>query len=332
MHHVESYASGPTWVRSPFLFSALRNHERKRGDGTLRKKKPLGQRIWEGRSAYLFILPKFILFSIFVAIPIVWSFVISFQEYRVFDTVWVGLDNFREAFADPVFWQSLRNTGKYAIFVMPANVIIALVLASLIHPLGRKSQTFFRAAFYLPTVASTVVLALVWRWIFQTRYGLFNYFLGLVGIDSVNWLHSSATALWAVILMAILTPPGVGLILYLAAMGSIPETLYEAAVIDGANAFTRWWRITLPLLKPTTLYLMIVSTIGSFQVFDQVMLMTQGGPGYATTTIVHRIYTAAFRDFRFGFAGAMALILFGIIISLALVQYKVVSSDVEFQG
>lgn len=297
-----------------------------------KRKKSLGRRIWESRSGYLFILPKFILFTIFVAIPIVWSFAVSFQEYRIFDTVWVGFENFREALDDPVFWRSLRNTAHYAIFVMPANVIIALVLASLINPLGRRPQTFYRAAFYLPTVASTVVLAMVWRWIFQTRFGLFNYFLGLVGIDPVNWLHSSATAMWSVILMAVLTPPGVGLILYLAAMASIPETLYEAAVIDGATAFTRWWRITLPLLKPTTLYLMIVSTIGSFQVFDQVMLMTQGGPGYATTTIVHRIYTAAFRDFRFGYAGAMALVLFAIIISLALVQYKVVSSDVEYKG
>ena len=290
------------------------------------------KRIWKGRSGYLFILPKFILFVIFVLIPIIWSFIVSFQEYRVFDTVWVGFQNFRDAFQDDLFWTAVVNTLRYAAVVMPSTVIIALVLASLIHPLRNGAQTFFRAAFYLPTVASTVVLAMVWRWIFQTRFGLANYFLSLFGVEPINWLHSSAWALRSVIIMAVLTPPGVGIILYLAAMGSIPESLYEAATIDGANRFTQWWRITLPLLKPTTLYLMIVSTIGSFQVFDQVMLMTQGGPGYATTTIVHRIYNTAFRDFQFGYAGAMSMLLFLVIITLAVIQSKLVSSDVEYKG
>lgn len=290
------------------------------------------KRMWQARSGYLFILPKFILFTTFVLIPIIWSLFVSFQEYRVFGTEWVGLQNFRDAFQDDLFWIAVANTLKYAVVVMPSTVIIALMLATLIHPLRSGAQTFFRASFYLPTVASSVVIAMVWRWIFQTRYGIANYFLGLVGIEPINWLHSSAWALKSVIIMAVLTPPGVGIILYLAAMGSIPESLYEAARIDGANRFVQWWRITLPLLKPTTLYLMIVSTIGSFQVFDQVMLMTQGGPGYATTTIVHRIYNVAFRDFQFGYAGAMSMLLFAAVITLAFIQSKLVSSDVEFKG
>lgn len=290
------------------------------------------KRIWRARSGYLFILPKFLLFIVFVLIPIIWSLLVSFQEYRVFGTEWVGFQNFIDVFHDDLFWVAVKNTLRYAVVVMPSTVIIALVLATLIHPLRSGLQTFFRAAFYLPTVASTVVLAMVWRWIFQTRFGLANYFLSLLGVEPINWLHSSAWALRSVIAMAVLTPPGVGIILYLAAMGSIPESLYEAATIDGANRFTQWWRITLPLLKPTTLYLMIVSTIGSFQVFDQVMLMTQGGPGYATTTIVHRIYNTAFRDFQFGYAGAMSMLLFLAIITLALIQSKLVFSDVEYKG
>ena len=294
--------------------------------------KSLPQRIWQCRVDYLFILPKLILFTTFVAVPIVWAFLVSFQDYRIFDTVWVGLDNFRRALQDDLFWQALRNTLHYAVIVMPSQVLLALVLASLIHPLRTKSQSFFRAAFYLPTVASTVVLAMVWRWIFQTRFGLFNYFGGLLGMEPISWLTSSSWAMWAIIIMAVLTPPGVGIILYLAAMNSIPDTLYEAATIDGAGPLAKWWRITLPLLKPTTLYLMIVSTIGSFQVFDQVMLMTQGGPGYATTTLVHRIYTSGFRDFQFGYAGAMSLFLFVIIICLAFIQFKVTSGDVEYKG
>ncbi|HHT68724.1 MAG TPA: sugar ABC transporter permease, partial [Firmicutes bacterium] len=251
------------------------------------------KRIWKARSGYLFILPKYILFTIFVLIPIIWSVFVSFQEYRVFGTEWVGLLNFQDVFHDDLFWTAVGNTLRYAVIVMPSSVISALILASLINPLKRGAQTFFRASFYLPTVASSVVISMVWRWIFQTRFGLANYFLSLFGAEPINWLHSSAWAMRSVIIMAVLTPPGMGIILYLAAMASIPESLYEAATIDGANRFVQWWKITLPLLKPTTLYLMIVSTIGSFQVFDQVMLMTQGGPGYATTTIVHRIYNVA---------------------------------------
>ncbi|HKM43759.1 MAG TPA: sugar ABC transporter permease [Limnochordia bacterium] len=290
------------------------------------------KKIWKARSGYLFILPKYVLFTAFVLIPIIWSVFVSFQEYRVFGTEWVGLRNFQDVLYDDLFWTAVGNTLRYAVVVMPSSVIIALILASLINPLKRGAQTFFRASFYLPTVASSVVIAMVWRWIFQTRFGLANYFLSLFGIDPVNWLHSSAWALKSVIIMAVLTPPGMGIILYLAAMASIPESLYEAATIDGANRFLQWRKITLPLLKPTTLYLMIVSTIGSFQVFDQVMLMTQGGPGYATTTIVHRIYNVAFRDFQFGYAGAMSMFLFVAIITLAIIQSKVLSSDAEYKG
>lgn len=290
------------------------------------------KRIWKARSGYLFILPKFILFTVFVLVPIVWSLFVSFQEYRIFGTEWVGLRNFIDAFQDDLFWQAVSNTLRYAVVVTPASVIIALVLASLIHPLRAGAQTFFRASFYLPTVASSVVIAMVWRWIFQTRFGLANYFLGLLGVEPINWLHSSAWALKSVILMAVLTPPGTGIILYLAAMGSIPDSLYEAARIDGANRFMQWWKITVPLVRPTTLYLLIVSTIGSFQVFDRVMMMTQGGPGYATTTIVHRIYNVAFRDFQFGYAGAMSMLLFAAVIILALIQSRLVSSDVEYKG
>lgn len=290
------------------------------------------KRMWKARSGYFFILPKLVFFATFVLIPIIWSFFVSFQEYRVFGAEWVGLRNFIDTFQDDLFWTAVGNTVRYASVVMPATVLIALVLATLIHPLRPGGQTFFRASFYLPTVASSVVISMVWRWIFQTRYGLANYILSLFGVAQINWLHSSAWALKSVIIMAVLTPPGVGIILYLAAMGSIPVSLYEAARIDGANPFTQWWRITLPLLKPTTLYLMIVSTIGSFQVFDQVMLMTQGGPGYATTTIVHRIYNVAFRDFQFGYAGAMSMLLFVIVITLAFIQSKLVASDVELGG
>ena len=278
---------------------------------------------------YLFLLPKFILFLIFIALPVLWAFVIAFQEYGIFETIWTGLDNFINTFTGDLFYIALWNTLRYTIIVVPSQVIIALILASLINPLNRKAQVFFRGAFYLPTVTSVVVIAMTWRWMYNSK-GLINYLLSLFNLGPVNWLGSSDWALISIMLMSIITPPGVGIILYLANMGSIPESLFEAARIDGAGKFKTWLKITLPLVKPTTFYLTILGTIGSFQVFTQVLLLTDGGPGYATTTLVHLIYNSAFRDFDFGFAAAQAIILFMIILMFSLVQKKFLSSDIEY--
>ncbi len=278
---------------------------------------------------YLFLLPKFILFLIFIALPVLWAFVIAFQEYGIFETIWTGLDNFINTFTGDLFYIALWNTLRYTIIVVPSQVIIALILASLINPLNRKAQVFFRGAFYLPTVTSVVVIAMTWRWMYNYK-GLINYLLSLFNLGPVNWLGSSDWALISIMLMSIITPPGVGIILYLANMGSIPESLFEAARIDGAGKFKTWLKITLPLVKPTTFYLTILGTIGSFQVFTQVLLLTDGGPGYATTTLVHLIYNSAFRDFDFGFAAAQAIILFVIILMFSLVQKKFLSSDIEY--
>lgn len=278
---------------------------------------------------YLFLLPKFILFLIFIALPVLWAFVIAFQEYGIFETIWTGLDNFINTFTGDLFYIALWNTLRYTIIVVPSQVIIALILASLINPLNRKAQVFFRGAFYLPTVTSVVVIAMTWRWMYNSK-GLINYLLSLFNLGPVNWLGSSDWALISIMLMSIITPPGVGIILYLANMGSIPESLFEAARIDGAGKFKTWLKITLPLVKPTTFYLTILGTIGSFQVFTQVLLLTDGGPGYATTTLVHLIYNSAFRDFDFGFAAAQAIILFVIILMFSLVQKKFLSSDIEY--
>lgn len=280
---------------------------------------------WE----YFFILPKFVLFLIFIVIPVFWAFFLSFQEFGIFDTKWVGLANFKEVFTDDLFWIALWNTFRYTVVVVPCQILIALILASLIHPFSRKIQIFFRGAYYLPTVISVVVISMVWRWMYTSK-GLINYFLSVLNLGPINWLGSSNWALPAIILISILTPPGVGIILYLAAMDSIPESLYEAARIDGAGSIVSWFRITLPLIKPTTLYLVVIGTIGSFQVFAQVLLLTDGGPGYATTTLVHLIYNSAFRDFNFSLASAQAIILGCIVLIFAFIQFKFLSTDVEY--
>ena len=270
----------------------------------LPKKSPvkrLLREMWKQRAAYLFLLPKMVLFTAFILIPVICAILISFQEYGIFDSEWVGFKNFEATFKSEAFKDALLNTLKYTAVTVPFNIFLALGLATLIHPLGKWSQGFFRGAFYLPTVTSMVIIAMVWRWVYNYRFGLFNYALDFLGIPPQDWLNQSDTALWALIIMSILIPPGVGIIMYLAAMGSIPETLY----------------------------LTMLSLIGSFQVFTQIILMTGGGPGHATETLVSLIYKTAFRDMEFGLASAQAIVLFVITLIFGVMQYLLLYRKAE---
>jgi multiple sugar transport system permease protein len=284
--------------------------------------------------AYTFLLPDFIVFFVFIAVPVILAVVIAFKRFDplagILGSPWVFLDNFRATFTDKVFWISMRNTFVYTVIMVPWGIVVALLLASLIYPLGRKAQTFFRSAYYLPGVASAVVIAMVWKWIFDPTWGLFNYLFGLVGLGPFPWLSSPSTALGSIMLSGMLAAPGGGVILYLAAMGRVPQVLHESAKIDGANALQRWWHITLPLLKPVTLYLTVVGTITAFQIFAKIFIMTNGGPGYATNVLVLSIYNRAFRDLQFGVAASQALVLFAIVAGFAIIQFKYLSTDVEY--
>ncbi|WP_422122272.1 carbohydrate ABC transporter permease [Planococcus sp. X10-3] len=303
----------------------------KKGEEKLKVVKRSNQSVWKqmkkNYAAYLFLLPKLVLFTLFVAIPVVWAFVLSFQEYKIFGSEFAGLQNYITVFQSAAFMAALKNTMLFTIVTVPFGVITALIGASMIFALGKVSQSFFRSAFYLPTVTSMVIIAMVWRWMYNYDFGLFNYLLGWFGVDPINWLGQSATALWALIIMQCLIPFGVGIIMYLASMGSISTALYEAAKIDGAGSLKQWWHITVPLLKPTTLYLVLLSTIGSFQVFTQIIMMTGGGPGNATETLVHLIYKTGFRDFEFGLAAAQSVVLFVIILIFSVIQFRVLRHD-----
>jgi multiple sugar transport system permease protein len=284
--------------------------------------------------AYTFLVPDFAVFSIFIAIPVVLAVVIAFKHFDplagIMGSPWVFLDNFKTTFTDRVFWISMRNTFIYTVIMVPWGILVALFLASLIYPLSMKAQTFFRAAYYLPGVASAVVLAMVWKWIFDPTWGLFNYLFAQVGLGPFPWLSSPDTALPSIMLSGMLAAPGGGVILYLAAMGRVPKVLHESAKIDGASAIQRWWHITLPLLKPVTLYLCVVGTIVGFQIFAKIFIMTNGGPGYATNVLVLSIYNRAFRDLEFGVAASQALVLFAIVAGFAIIQFKYLSTDVEY--
>ncbi|MEN2768660.1 carbohydrate ABC transporter permease [Ornithinibacillus xuwenensis] len=304
--------------------TAIKNSMKNAG----KRLKRTGYLMRKNYAAYLFLLPKLILFTVFIVIPVIWAFILSFQEYRVMDSnIFTGLDNYKQVFESKAFKEALLNTSIYTVITVPFNVITALIAASLIHSLGRFAQSFFRAAFYLPTVTSMVIIAMVWHWMYNYEFGLFNHVIGWFGMEPVNWLGQTNSALAAIIIMQMLIPFGVGIILYLASMSSISESLYEAATIDGANAFQKWVRITIPMLKPSTVYLTLLSTIGSFQVFTQIILMTRGGPGYATETLVHLIYKTGFRDFEFGLAAAQSVVLFFIILVVSILQYRALRHD-----
>jgi len=282
--------------------------------------------------SYIFVLPTFALFVVFTLLPVVQAFVLSLQSARIVGGEFIGLQNFVTLAEDPVFRQALGNTVLYSAVVVAAQLTLALVVASLIQPLGPRSQTFYRALFYLPLVNSAILVAMVWRWIFNANpYGLANTVLGVFGVEPLLWIGSSDQALAAVILSAVLTIPGGGVVLYSAAMSSLPRELYEAAEVEGAGALTKWWYITVPLLKPTTLYLLVVYTILAFQVFERVYVMTNGGgPNNATITIVQLIYSTAFQFGRYGLASAMAVVLFIMAVAVAVVQFRSLRSDVEY--
>ena len=294
-------------------------------------------RVWKGRWGYAFIAPAMIPFLIFTVYPLVQGIWLSFYRAGVNRDRWefIGIDNYTRLLTrDPVFPTAIKNTFLFVLGVVPAAMIICLFVAVLIYPLSQRAQTFFRAAFYMPVVSAGVVLAMVWVYIYSQEYGLLNYVLDVTGIldlvnsgEKIGWLAKTNTALLSLSIVVLSWSLGQPLILFLAGLGAIPESLYDAAKIDGANAWQAFWRITLPLLRPTILFVLVVLTIAVFQVFVVVQLMTLGGPANATQTIVYQIWVSAFTKFRFGYASAMAVILLGIVSVLAIIQFKLLDRE-----
>jgi len=283
--------------------------------------------------SYVFVLPSLLVFAIFTLFPVLWAFVISFQDFRPRGGGdWVGFKNYTDAFTtqDGVFVQAIKNTVFYTIVTVTANIFIALTISSLIQPLSKYVKTFFRAAFYLPAVVSAVIIAVTWRWMFNTQWGFFNYLLGLVGTGPVRWLSDPDIALNSIILSTILTVPATGIVLFTAAMDSVPTDYYEAAALEGAGAIRKWWSITLPLIKSTTLYVVIFYTIASFEIFEKVYVMVPSGVGDSTQTIVTQIYQTVFQQFRYGVASAQAIVLFLLVASVSVLQFRFLKSDVEY--
>jgi len=283
-------------------------------------------------SAYGFVAPAVLILAVVHIYPILWLIVLSGQETDVLRNTheWAGLTNYKTLFEDPIFWKSAKNTLIYCLWVVPGVLVLSLALAFACQPMRDRMQHAMRAALYLPGVVSVVVLGMVWARIYDPQFGLINRALALIGVEGPVWLGDTTWALLAISLMSVFSGLGTSFILCTTAIQAVPKEYYEAGEIDGANAVRTFFAITMPLIRPTLLYLVIILTVGSFQVFAAVFVMTDGGPNFATSTIVYLVYEFAFRYFDFGTASATSVLLLVALVVLAMVQFKTLSTDVEY--
>jgi multiple sugar transport system permease protein len=277
-----------------------------------------------GRGKYIalavLLLPSLIGMSAFYILPVVSSFVLSFTKWDLLTPIqWIGIDNYIAALADPAVQQALRNTLTFIIGYLPSVVAIGLGLALLLNR-KLKGRTAFRAIYFVPVVTSWVAVSLVWKWLLNPQYGLINWGLSLIGIKGPGWLFDPNWAMAGVILTTIWKDIGFVTVIYLAGLQEIPENLGEASDLDGATAWQKFWSVTWPMLAPTTFFVTTISLISSFQVFDQVFIMTAGGPVGATTTMVQLIYKNAFSYGQMGYASAISWILFALIFVVTVAQ------------
>lgn len=279
---------------------------------------------------YLFMLPALIFFVGFVLVPLVQAFFMSFQNITLQKRSWAGLDNYITLFRDPVFRRSLLNTILIALMNVPAVVLFSFFVANVVYNKSAVLRSFVRGAFYLPAVSSIVSISLVWTYIYNPNFGLISYLAERLGLGSVSLLSSPLTALPALTIIQFTLTLGQPVILYIAARGNLPASYIEASEIDGVSKWQQTIHIVWPLLKPTTLYIIIITTINSFQTFAIVKLITSGGPFHATSTIVFQLYKSAFEQGRFGLADAMGIILTIMVGVISLLQYTSLSSDVTY--
>ena len=283
------------------------------------------------RDGYLFLLPNICGFLLFTAFPVVFSLALSFFDWNVLTPAkFVGIDNFKTMFtSDPLFLKSLLNTLAFVVLYLPLNIVISLLLAQCLS--GRMRGVYvYRMLFFLPLLCPMVAVANIWKWIYQPAYGLLNGTIRAIGITGPNWLGAANIAMISVVLMSVWAGMAYNMIIFIAGIKGIPSQLFEAAAIDGANGVQRFFKITIPMLSPTLFFNVVMTLITSFQVYDQVFIMTTGGPMNATKTLVYHIYLNGFQFFKMGYASAMSWILFAIIFLLTLIQLKMQNKWVTY--
>jgi len=272
--------------------------------------------------AYIFLLPFFLGLLFFILGPVVAAFAISFTSWDLLSPPqWIGLDNYREMMSDPLFWIALKNTVYFTVVSVPVTLLLALGLAAL---MNRKLRgiAVLRAIYFFPVTASIVAVSLLWAWMYTPDFGIINYLLSQIGVPKVKWLVDPRMAMPSIILMSVWRGLGFNIVVFLAGLQSIPKDLYEAAELDGANGWDRFRQITIPLLTPTLFFAAIMAMIASFQVFEQTFIMTQGGPGNATLTLVYHIFQNGFTYLRMGYASALSFVLFAILFIITIVQVR----------
>jgi ABC-type sugar transport system permease subunit len=267
---------------------------------------------------------------VFSLVPVGFTVYLAFHSWGLLERGqrFVGLANFRELLGDGLFWTTLRNTAVYVAYV-PITMAAAIGLALLLNQ-RRAGTRVLRAVVFLPYVTSMVAIAIVWQWMFNADFGLVNYALRLLGFPAVDWLGSPRFALLSIIGVTVWTQVGYQMLVFLAGLQGIPQAYHDAALVDGAGPWQRFWHVTLPLLRPVILFVLVTGVIAGFQVFTLVYMMTEGGPLHSTDVIVYRIYQAAWEFLRFGYASAMALILFAILLAVTVIQFRLLGRRTEY--
>lgn len=284
-------------------------------------------------TAYLFLAPVLLLFSVFTVFSVGYAFYLSFHQWNILEPAkpYVGLDNYERLMDDGRFHQAVFNTLYYTAVSVPLTIGLGLLVALLLNN-EIRARGIFRTFFYLPVVTPLVIASIIWKWVYNGDYGLANYYLLKLNLiqEPLLWLADKNLAMPSVIITSVWKSVGFAMVVYLAGLQSIPQDYYDAAKIDGASGWRRLRDITVPLLSSTTLFLLVISILGSFQVFTQIYIMTNGGPLGRTRTVVWYIYTTAFKDFNMGYAAAMAFALFAMMLGFTLLQFRFLRREVEY--
>ncbi len=278
--------------------------------------------------AYAFLAPALFFFATFVIVPILTGVITSMFNYTNKKFEFNGLENYIKLFTNEIFLKSLKNTVVLVLIAVPIIVLFSLFVAVVLYQKSAFTRSLFRGIFYLPVVTGTVAVVVVWKWIFDPYNGVLNYVLMQMNLisEEIQWLGDKRFAMWAIIIILITTSVGQPIILYIAALGNLDTSQIEAAQIDGATDWQVFKHIKWPGILPTTLYVVVITTINTFQCFSLIQLLTSGGPNYNTSTIMYLVYETAFKQYKFGYANAMGVVLAIIIGIFSLIQFKMFSS------
>jgi ABC-type sugar transport system permease subunit len=294
-------------------------------------RKSIWRRIYDERSAYLLLLPNLVFFAAFVWLPIFFSFSLSFYRYGLSKARFVGLRNYINLADDPRIWLALKNTLHYAALMVPACIVAGLGIALLLNNPKIRGRSAFRLAALIPYVVPLATISLVWTWLYEPNWGLFNRILGTIGMKPRLWLSDVKLALPSITVVETWKRVGYYMILFLAGLQTIPLEYYEAARLEGAGPVASFFHVTLPLLSHTTFFIVIIATIQAFKIFTSVYIMTGGGPADSTQSLVTMIYETGFGYFKMGYASAIAMLLLAVLLVIILVQVKFLQTETEYE-